>query len=161
MTATNITLAPTRCEFDRVLIENLDGYGPRYTSYPTADRFHDGFTERDYRHWLQQRQIGASAWPLSLYVHLPFCNTVCYYCACNKVITKDRSKADGVAKRQMHIQRQRPGACAELPLLQPMSIIPLGKTVVETICRWIRRVARAIAVKIFNQYAIELTASRR
>ena len=94
MTATNITLAPTRCEFDRALIENLDGYGPRYTSYPTADRFHDGFTERDYRHWLQQRQIGASAWPLSLYVHLPFCNTVCYYCACNKVITKDRSKAD-------------------------------------------------------------------
>ena len=81
MTATNITLAPTRCEFDRALIENLDGYGPRYTSYPTADRFHDGFTERDYRHWLQQRQIGASAWPLSLYVHLPFCNTVCYYCA--------------------------------------------------------------------------------
>src|SRR5574343_544997 len=94
MTATNITLAPTRFEFDRALIENLDGYGPRYTSYPTADRFHDGFTERDYRHWLQQRQIGASAWPLSLYVHLPFCNTVCYYCACNKVITKDRSKAD-------------------------------------------------------------------
>ena len=39
MTATNITLAPTRCEFDRALIENLDGYGPRYTSYPTADRF--------------------------------------------------------------------------------------------------------------------------
>ena len=69
--------------------------------------------------------------------------------------------ADGVAKRQMHIQRQRPGACADLPLLQPMSIIPLGKTVVETICRWIRRVARAIAVKIFNQCAIELTASRR
>ena len=69
--------------------------------------------------------------------------------------------ADGVAKRQMHIQRQRPGACADLPLLQPMSIIPLGKTVVETICRWIRRVARAIAVEIFNQCAIELTASRR
>lgn len=94
MTATIAMLAPTRCEFDRALIEKLDGYGPRYTSYPTADRFHTGFTERDYRHWLQQRQIGASAWPLSLYVHLPFCNTVCYYCACNKVITKDRSKAD-------------------------------------------------------------------
>lgn len=94
MIATSALTAPTQCEFDRELIEKLDGYGPRYTSYPTADRFHGGFTAADYQHWLAQRQIGASTKPLSLYVHLPFCNTVCYYCACNKVITKDRSKAD-------------------------------------------------------------------
>ncbi|GAB2945608.1 MULTISPECIES: oxygen-independent coproporphyrinogen III oxidase [Aquaspirillum] len=83
-----------RFEFDRQLIERLDGSGPRYTSYPTADRFSSEFGELDYRHSLQQRQIGANAGPLSLYVHIPFCNTVCYYCGCNKIITKDRSRAD-------------------------------------------------------------------
>lgn len=61
-----------RFEFDRQLIERLDGSGPRYTSYPTADRFSSEFGELDYRHSLQQRQIGANAGPLSLYVHIPF-----------------------------------------------------------------------------------------
>jgi oxygen-independent coproporphyrinogen-3 oxidase len=86
--------SPERCEFDRSLIERLDGAGPRYTSYPTADRFSCGFKENDYRHNLTQRHIGANSKTLSLYVHLPFCNTICYYCACNKIITKDTSKAD-------------------------------------------------------------------
>lgn len=52
------------------------------------------FGEADFRHWLKQRRIGANSKPLSLYAHLPFCNTVCYYCGCNKIITKDHSKAD-------------------------------------------------------------------
>lgn len=88
------SFSPEHFEFDRQLIEKLDGSGPRYTSYPTADRFTAGFTEQDYRHWLKQRRIGANSKPVSLYAHLPFCNTVCYYCACNKIITKDHSKAD-------------------------------------------------------------------
>ena len=86
--------SPTRCEFDRKLIEQLDGAGPRYTSYPTADRFGQAFGEADYRRALGQRKIGANRRPLSLYVHVPFCNTVCYYCGCNKIITKDKSRAD-------------------------------------------------------------------
>lgn len=85
---------PVRFEFDRPLIEKLDGHGPRYTSYPTADRFTSVFGEDDYLHWLAQRQIGANAGPVSLYVHIPFCNTVCYYCGCNKIITKDKTRAD-------------------------------------------------------------------
>lgn len=85
---------PEHFEFDRALIEKLDGSGPRYTSYPTADRFTGEFGESDYRHWLKQRRIGANSKALSLYAHLPFCNTVCYYCACNKIITKDHGKAD-------------------------------------------------------------------
>lgn len=77
-------------EVDIDLIKRLDRNGPRYTSYPTADRFVKTFTSDDYREWAQKRDV---ANPLSIYVHLPFCNTVCYYCACNKVITKDKSKA--------------------------------------------------------------------
>ncbi|MFO1319828.1 MAG: oxygen-independent coproporphyrinogen III oxidase [Burkholderiales bacterium] len=70
------------------------GYaGPRYTSYPTADRFVEAFDEESYRSWIKRRRIGGVARPLSLYVHLPFCDTVCFYCACNKVVTRDRSKS--------------------------------------------------------------------
>ncbi len=83
-----------RVEFDRPLIERMEGKGPRYTSYPTADRFNEAFTPELYQSWVGKRAIGANQRPLSLYVHVPFCNTVCYYCACNKVITKDKTKAD-------------------------------------------------------------------
>ncbi|VEB44829.1 Oxygen-independent coproporphyrinogen-III oxidase [Chromobacterium violaceum] len=86
--------SPAHFVFDRELIERLDGAGPRYTSYPTADRFTSNFSTQDYLDKLRQRQIGANRKPLSLYAHIPFCNTICYYCACNKIITKDSSKAD-------------------------------------------------------------------
>ena len=78
---------------DPVLIRKYDVSGPRYTSYPSADRFVDAFGETQFRQWLERRSIGGSAQPLSLYVHLPFCNTVCYYCACNKVVTRDHGKS--------------------------------------------------------------------
>ncbi|WP_373740273.1 oxygen-independent coproporphyrinogen III oxidase [Neisseria sp.] len=81
-------------QFDRKLIASLPANGPRYTSYPTADRFHTEFTEADYINVLQQRGMGALNKPLSLYIHIPFCNTVCYYCGCNKIITKDTRRAD-------------------------------------------------------------------
>jgi oxygen-independent coproporphyrinogen III oxidase len=78
---------------DPVLIRKHDVSGPRYTSYPTADRFVGAFGEGTYQHWLARRDIGDPSQPLSVYVHLPFCNTVCFYCACNKVVTRDRSKS--------------------------------------------------------------------
>ncbi len=80
--------------FDQDLIVRYDGKGPRYTSYPTADRFTTGFGPADYQAILHREAPGTVLKPLSLYFHLPFCNTICYYCACNKVITKDRSQAD-------------------------------------------------------------------
>ena len=77
--------------FDPTLIRKYDKSGPRYTSYPTAVQFHDGFGEAEYRE--QAQASNASARPLSLYVHIPFCDTVCFYCACNKIITKNRRHA--------------------------------------------------------------------
>jgi oxygen-independent coproporphyrinogen-3 oxidase len=78
---------------DPVLIRKYDVSGPRYTSYPTADRFVEAFGESTLRHWLSSRNIGGITQPLSLYVHIPFCSNICFYCGCNKVVTRDRSKA--------------------------------------------------------------------
>jgi oxygen-independent coproporphyrinogen-3 oxidase len=77
--------------FDPVLIRRYDTSGPRYTSYPTAVQFHEGFAGADYRATALATNSVAS--PLSLYFHIPFCDTVCFYCGCNKVVTKDRSRA--------------------------------------------------------------------
>ena len=79
--------------FDRDLIASLPANGPRYTSYPTADRFHDGFRQTEYIQVLDNTLNGNEK-AVSLYVHIPFCNVICYYCGCNKVITKDTGKAD-------------------------------------------------------------------
>lgn len=79
--------------FDPQILRRFDVNGPRYTSYPTADRFVEAFDGEAYRQWLSQRNIGAISRPLSLYFHLPFCNTICYYCACNKIITKDHGRS--------------------------------------------------------------------
>jgi len=78
---------------DLELIRRLDRNGPRYTSYPTADRFVETFNAATYSDWVAKRERDGVARPLSLYIHIPFCNTLCFYCACNKVITKDRSKS--------------------------------------------------------------------
>ncbi len=81
----------TAIVFDPTLIRKYDRSGPRYTSYPTAVQFHDGFGEGEYRE--QAAASNASGRPLSLYFHIPFCDTVCFYCACNKIITKNRRHA--------------------------------------------------------------------
>lgn len=78
---------------DAALLRKYGGNGPRYTSYPTADRFVEAFDARAYRHWLGNRSIGGVARPLGLYVHVPFCDTLCFYCACNKIATRDHGKA--------------------------------------------------------------------
>jgi len=74
------------------LLQRFDINGPRYTSYPTADRFVEAFTDDDYIHALAQREQQGSALPLSIYVHVPFCASLCYYCACNKIITKHHER---------------------------------------------------------------------
>ena len=80
-------------DIDLSLLSRLDRNGPRYTSYPTADRFTDTFDSRRYALWAARRNRTGLQRPLSLYVHLPFCSSLCYYCACNKIITRDANKA--------------------------------------------------------------------
>jgi oxygen-independent coproporphyrinogen-3 oxidase len=94
------------------LLTKFDVPGPRYTSYPTADRFVEAFGEADYARALEQRRDGPArlALPLSLYVHVPFCESLCYYCACNKIITKHHERAapylDLLAREvDLHVQR--------------------------------------------------------
>ena len=96
-------LAGSHVVIDERLIGKYGGNGPRYTSYPTADRFVEAFDEAAYRHWLANRNIGAFARPLGLYVHLPFCDTICFYCACNKITTRDRGRAH---KYVRHVERE-------------------------------------------------------
>ena len=78
---------------DTALLARYGGNGPRYTSYPTADRFVEAFDAKAYRHWLGRRGVGGTGRSLGLYVHVPFCDTLCFYCACNKIATKDRARA--------------------------------------------------------------------
>jgi oxygen-independent coproporphyrinogen-3 oxidase len=87
---------PAAGQLPESLLRRFDQPGPRYTSYPTADRFVEAFGAEDCRRAFAQRGEGATvggAAPLSVYVHVPFCESVCYYCACNKVITRHHERA--------------------------------------------------------------------
>ena len=76
-------------EFDAELLARYDPTGPRYTSYPSAAEFHSGFDAKTYREAVRSRPADGR---LSVYVHVPFCRTLCFYCACNKAPTKNRGK---------------------------------------------------------------------
>ncbi|MEA3394835.1 MAG: oxygen-independent coproporphyrinogen III oxidase [Pseudomonadota bacterium] len=107
------------------LLRRYDVAGPRYTSYPTADRFVEAFTANDYVQALQQRRSGAAALvlPLSLYVHIPFCESLCYYCACNKIITKHHDRA---AEYLRYLSREVDLHTAQLGVGQTVSQLHLG-----------------------------------
>ncbi|MBU2286226.1 MAG: oxygen-independent coproporphyrinogen III oxidase, partial [Gammaproteobacteria bacterium] len=75
------------------VLRRFEQAGPRYTSYPTADRFVEAFGGDDLAQALRQRRaMGAMKRPLAVYVHIPFCESICYYCACNKVVTRHKSQ---------------------------------------------------------------------
>ena len=75
------------------MLQKYDVSGPRYTSYPTADRFVEAFTEDAYKLALEQRSVAGAALPLSIYVHIPFCESLCFFCACNKIVTKHHERS--------------------------------------------------------------------
>ena len=93
---THIITAP---EFDPALIARYDTNGPRYTSYPTAPQFRSDFDEAALRAAIRASNEEPIPRPLSLYVHVPFCLSPCFYCGCNRVITHDISKADRYLER--------------------------------------------------------------
>ena len=107
------------------LLRRFDVSGPRYTSYPTADRFVEAFSVADYTQALKQRRTGAAAMmlPLSLYVHIPFCESLCYYCACNKIITKHHDRA---APYLRYLSREVDLHTAQLGVGQTVTQLHLG-----------------------------------
>src|SRR3546814_5598847 len=79
--------------FNRALVEKYDRPGPRYTSYPTAPQFHQAFAMDEYRQAAELSNQAPVPKPLSVYIHIPFCQSLCYYCACNKIITRKTHRA--------------------------------------------------------------------
>src|SRR3569623_1869081 len=92
----------TLCEFDPALVARYDTSAPRYTSYPTAPHFHSGFREREYREFAARTNREATLRDLSLYLHVPFCFSPCFYCGCTRLITRDRTKAASYLQRLQH-----------------------------------------------------------
>ena len=98
-------------ELSEALIRKFDTLGPRYTSYPTADRFHTGFTEQSLLGHLAQRAGQPGNPPRSIYVHLPFCESLCYFCACNKIITREHGR---VAEYLRYLDREMALVAAQI-----------------------------------------------
>lgn len=95
--------------FDRALVEKYDRPGPRYTSYPTAPQFHTAFAVENYQQAVARSNQERPITPLSIYVHVPFCQSLCYYCACNKIITHKKQRAAeylDYLKKEIKLQAQ-------------------------------------------------------
>ena len=98
-----VTESKQQIVWDQEILNKYNYSGPRYTSYPTALEFHEAFTISDYDMACTQYPER----PLSLYIHIPFCHQLCYYCGCNKVITRHAHKADQYLDALEHEIRQR------------------------------------------------------
>jgi oxygen-independent coproporphyrinogen-3 oxidase len=95
--------------FDEDLVRRYDRSGPRYTSYPTAVQFNDKFRLPEYRGVAAASNQDAQPRQLSLYVHIPFCSSPCFYCGCTKVITRNHEKAEAYLYR-LHKEIEMQGA---------------------------------------------------
>ncbi len=108
-TSTHAVQAPASWPFDADLLRRYDRPGPRYTSYPTAPHFSAGFGEADFVQLAADSNVGAFSRLLSLYVHVPFCRSPCFYCGCNRVITRDESRGrDYLRALQQEVERIAP-----------------------------------------------------
>ncbi len=97
----------TAFEFDRALVHKYDRPGPRYTSYPTAPQFNSAFALDDYHQAVRASHQLAAPKALSVYIHIPFCQSLCYYCGCHKIITRKTHRAvEYVAYLKREIQMQ-------------------------------------------------------
>jgi oxygen-independent coproporphyrinogen-3 oxidase len=147
-------------EFDADLIARLSRNGPRYTSYPTADRFTESFGYRDFLHAVADLRTRGGGKPLSLYLHIPFCDTVCYYCACNKIVTKNREKAAtylAYLKREVEMQGRLFAGMNEVEQLHFGGGTPtyLSDAQMEDLMAHLRRCFR-VAPDAAGEYSIEI-----
>ncbi|MGZ8270345.1 MAG: oxygen-independent coproporphyrinogen III oxidase [Methylophilus sp.] len=104
-------------------LKKYDVAGPRYTSYPTADRFVEAFTEDTYKQALDHRRVTSKGQALSMYVHIPFCESLCFYCACNKIITKHHKRGTEYLR---YLSREIDMHVAHLGADQAISQLHLG-----------------------------------
>ena len=108
----DLTLTTAQFQSDEALAAKYSCQGPRYTSYPTAPQFHTDFPQEQYHNW-QRQNAGQKTAPLSLYIHLPFCRDICYYCACNKIVTREKNAARNYLRRlkdEIEMQSQLVGS---------------------------------------------------
>ena len=92
-------MEPQTLSFSADLLRRYDRPGPRYTSYPTAPQFHAGFGERELREVAAASNGDPIPRRLSLYVHVPFCESPCFYCGCNRIITRDKARGEAYLAR--------------------------------------------------------------
>lgn len=100
------------------LLNRYEGYGPRYTSYPTALHFNDEFNLSQYKEQVGLSNEALMPRALSLYVHVPFCASLCYYCGCNKVVTRNQSRAASYVESLSREIRSRAADFADDRLVQ-------------------------------------------
>ncbi len=112
------TTIPAEHQADMELARKYASQGPRYTSYPTAPQFRQDFPMQDYRDW-QHTDGDHKRAPLSLYLHIPFCHDICYYCACNKIVTREKNIAQHYLSRlQREIDMQSELVGDQRPITQ-------------------------------------------
>jgi len=99
----------TAVSFDSDLMRRYDREGPRYTSYPTALQFRDGIEAGDYARAAATSRGALEGQPLSLYVHIPFCFSPCFYCGCNKIVTRHLDRADTYVRQLLSEISRRSG----------------------------------------------------
>jgi len=146
--------------FHEDLITRYDKPGPRYTSYPPATEFHDGIGEADYREWARQSNEDPIPKPLSLYFHIPFCSSICFYCACNKVITKRKERAEPYLRdlhREIEIQAELYDADREVRQLHWGGGTP-GFLSQQQTAQLMEKIAQHFRLRsgVGNDYSIEL-----
>lgn len=144
--------------FDSELIRRFDVPGPRYTSYPTADRFVTALSSPEVADQLSCRAQSVAQRPLSLYFHIPFCNTICFYCACNKIITKDRSVSERYLK---YLEREMDVVVAALGRDRPVSQMHWGggtPTFLQAaeISRLVAAIRSRFSLQESGEYSIEI-----
>ena len=142
------------------LLSRFDVPGPRYTSFPTADRFVEAFGANDYAQALVQRRHGVAnrSLPLSLYVHVPFCESLCYYCACNKIITKHHDRAAPYLRylaREVDLHTQVIGMGQTISQLHLGGGSPTFLTDDE-LCEMLAMLRRSFTFAAGGEYSIEI-----
>ncbi|MFA5494696.1 MAG: oxygen-independent coproporphyrinogen III oxidase [Porticoccaceae bacterium] len=144
--------------WDPDLIARYDLSGPRYTSYPTAPQFGEDFGRREIGRAIALSN--ARGRPLSLYVHIPFCSRVCYYCACNRIITADRKLAPPYLDR---LEREMAALAALVDTARPVNQLHWGGGTPTYISDDEKRRLMAATRRLFNlrqddrgEYAIEI-----